>query len=137
MGCDIHVSVEVLDNGTWSATPQRDLFQHRWYPVFALLAGVRNSADYPSISEPRGLPGDVTQAVKGRFADEDDRMGVHTPSWLTVDELLAFDYLQPVEGRAGTTTYGEVLQPPFFRDLAELQALNEVQRTRIVFWFDN
>lgn len=58
----------------------------RNYWLFGVLAGVRGSG--PAIRLPRGLPSDLSEAVKGAY----DSLGgdAHTPSWLTVEQLDAW-----------------------------------------------
>jgi len=73
----------------------------RNYNLFAVLADVRNGRgfagvytgeEFKPISPPRGLPDDVSPEVR----NESDEWGVdgHSHSWLTLAELLAFDYEQ-------------------------------------------
>lgn len=103
MGCDIHCYVEKLgDDGIWrSVDPVGN--DPRWmrpgqlqwdfdrnYCSFAVMAGVRNSHDMEPISEPRGLPSDVSPLVKAE-SDGFDVDG-HSHSWLMLAELLAFDF---------------------------------------------
>ena len=121
MGCDIHFFVENQVNGAWLSADKwppnkyadeegepphildyKDSFYHdRNYNLFAILADVRNGSGFAGcdtgngfvpICEPRGVPDDVSEQV----ASESDRMGVdgHSHSWLTVDELLAYDWTQ-------------------------------------------
>lgn len=60
----------------------------RNYSRFATLANVRNYGDTPYISEPRGLPSDVTSEVKA----DSDAWGCdgHSHSYLTLKELIDF-----------------------------------------------
>lgn len=60
----------------------------RNYARFAVLADVRNYADTPCISEPRGLPHDVTAEVKND-SDEWDCDG-HSHSFFTLKELIDY-----------------------------------------------
>lgn len=73
----------------------------RNYSLFAILANVRNGRGFAGcdigdgfnvISEPRGLPEDVCDQIKA----ESDNWGCdgHSHSWLTVCELLDFDWDQ-------------------------------------------
>lgn len=88
MGCDIHLYVEVREDGQWVNKPLRHTYDGRNYNLFAILAGVRNRHDILPISDPRGLPPDVSKEVEGE-ADGD-----HSHSWLTLAELMAFDWTQ-------------------------------------------
>jgi hypothetical protein len=84
----------------WVAFDDRMYF-NRNYDLFAMLAGVRNGRGFAgiptgtgfnSISEPRGLPEDVSPEVKA----ESEAWGCdgHSHSWLTVAELLRYDWNQ-------------------------------------------
>lgn len=120
MGCDIHLFVEKRVKGKWVTadkwevdkdsedTPKRKhvpydkcFYKGRNYNLFAILADVRNGrgfagvktgAGFNPISEPRGLPDDVTPEVgleaAGWAGDG------HSHSWLTVHELLEYDWTQ-------------------------------------------
>jgi len=121
MGCDIHLYVEVKRKGKWeSADEWKDVpideredgktkevdydkrFYHaRNYNLFSILANVRNGHGFAGVKtgegfvpicEPKGLPADVTKLVK---ADSDSWNGDgHSHSWLTVAELMAYDWTQ-------------------------------------------
>jgi hypothetical protein len=52
------------DEGTLSTPYEKEIYHERNYSLFALLANVRNSAGVKPISEPRGLPEDVSEIVK-------------------------------------------------------------------------
>jgi hypothetical protein len=106
----------------------------------------------PPIAERRGFPDDASSKTKGSF--EGWGSDAHSSSWLSVEELSAFDYDQPVEDRRVTrqtswgldggctaeagggqmTTYREFLGEWFFKDLEKLK---DAGADRIVFWFDN
>ncbi len=125
MGCDIHLYVEVRENNQWKAcgpwkVDERDrrddeqeceqvadipydrkLFTGRCYPLFAILADVRNGRGFAGcdtgdpfvpIDSPKGLPLFVTEKVKA-VSDRWDCDG-HSHSWFSVAELLAFDWTQ-------------------------------------------
>lgn len=93
----------------------REQFYHdRSYSVFAILAGVRNGVGFAGcdtgdpfvpISEPRGLPADMSfelrRRLKADYDDDDDwvSLGDHSFSWLTLDEVLAYDWDQTTKKR--------------------------------------
>lgn len=148
MGCDIHVYCEKRGkDGKWFGWDSDGLLGHRSYAVFGFLADVRNYSGIIPISPPRGVPDDSSEYTKN---DWRDRCGAHSPSWLTIEELLAFDYdakcedrrvtrngdggctCEPGEGRL--MTYREFLGYQFFIDLNQLR-WDGVER--IVFWFDS
>ncbi len=143
MGCDITAFAESREaDGAWTARPVPDDFEWRNYSVYAFLAGVRNYSAITPISEPRGLPEDVSEdadAACGRLDGD-----THSRSWLTLAELRAFDYDQGLVDRRenGSTlpahlgrpmTYREYLGPQFFSALDQLEAMGA---TRVVFSFD-
>lgn len=166
MGCDIHTYVEQRDDGSWTRVGWAGGTRHGWeitepfdwrhYGLYGWLADVRNSSEVPPVSQPRGLPEDVSPDVLREF--EEWGCDAHTPSWISVDDLIAFDYDQTFEDRRVTRqiapnawhgactadpgegeikTYREFFGPEFFADLAALNTLNKVRPTRVVFWFDN
>lgn len=100
MGCDIHIWVERLNyvgsgsSKRWEMVATEDATYHnRNYRLFSLLAGVRNNARaaIKPISEPRGLPLDVSKEVATAMEDA----GYHSKSWLTLGEIRAADLDTP------------------------------------------
>ena len=79
-------------HGDWSCAGE--IFIDRDYELFAVLSGVRDT-DYPvpTISEPRGVPKDASSAFKGFIARMRRELpgAVHSPSWATLAEILAYD----------------------------------------------
>lgn len=153
MGCDIHCFAEKQNqDGTFTMIDGLSPFDHRSYGTFGFLAGVRNYSEVTPIARPRGFPDDASDGVKFEF--EAWGCDGHTPSWLSVDELSAFDYSQFMEDRrcsvkvgnainCGATcepgqgkkeTFAQFLGKWFLDDIA---ALKESGATRVVFWFDN
>lgn len=128
MGCDIHLAVERRNaDGQWERVLPPEEARDPWYveqaaknpeskyyakaaevtwyadrnyEAFAILAGVRNRFDITPISEPRGLPSDMSDAVRSltSYDSEDGEVGLgdHSQSWLTVQEILDYDADQPV-----------------------------------------
>lgn len=125
MGTDIHGRVQHRWN---EKSPYRDVGEiedGRSYAVFAALAGVRNGFGFAGapthtpiipISEPRGIPDDFpladgefyANAPKGEDGDFDHAywLGDHSHSWLTLSELIAFDWNVGVE-RCGVVEIDE------------------------------
>ena len=171
MGCDIHSRVQVLQLGEWKTVnyplfpnygvdlfkeevsrwerPSAEPFGWRAYGLFGFLANVRNYSHVPPFSEPRGLPSDIDG-----IDPDDPPFGEHSFSWLSLSELLAFNYDQTFEDRRCTrdgsgaadagegngeiTTFRKFLGRDFFRDLAIMQSLTDDPTTvRIVFGFDS
>lgn len=151
MGCDIHLFAEVKKSGRWESidkyTKNENFgkYEHerefeiayedrfytggRCYNVFAALCGVRDfefTNEVPRISEPKGLPDDVSDNVK----IEVDIYGsdAHSKNWNTLKELKEFDW-----SRYGTTCDGfrnEVIPK------MEAQGVGD-EDVRIVYFFDN
>lgn len=176
MGCDIHSFVEVKIDDKWIKTvgyfpnslDGESPFDWRCYGIFGFLADVRNYSRVPTIAEPRGLPKDSLflyppeAIVKTEVFSFDDPYfwgdGLHSCSWLTLKELLNFDYDQVFEdlrvtrqtspnvwnggctgkpGEGEKTTVRDFLGEAFFADLAILETLGTPDNVRIVFGFDN
>ncbi|NMA74322.1 MAG: hypothetical protein GX963_09225 [Bacteroidales bacterium] len=112
MGCDIHLFTERkrsinneqkwvnVDN--WKLNPYykendeeskynlNSAYRHRNYALFSILADVRNSSKNKPISEPKGLPEDISEVVK---AESDKWNGDgHSHSFFTMKEL--YDYYE-------------------------------------------
>ena len=135
MGCDIHVYTEKKDDkGTWKSIPKLSVFQDRNYNVFNFFAGVRKYDDIEPIALPRGIPKDVSSTARSSFKRWG--MDAHTPSWLSLEELMAFNYDKKVYGDSSPRqgTYRDFLEEDFFNDLEKMK---EKGVERIVFWFDN
>lgn len=156
MGCDIHIHAEKKSAKGYKRVIFGDEFEpfsDRDYGTFGFLADVRNYSAVPPLAPQRGMPEDVSAATKEDF----DGWGsdAHSASWLSLSELLAFDYDTAMEDRrcvrrrpdgvldGGSTcdpgegkavTYREFLGRRFFRDLDRLKS---VGADRVVFWFDN
>jgi hypothetical protein len=148
MGTDITCRAERRDKGgNWITIDGLSPFNWRSYGIFGFLADVRNHSAVPPIAPQRGLPDDVDPATRDYYEDWEN--GNHGASWLTLRELLVFDYDQEFEDRrmirngdGGVTcdpgegkrvTYREFLGDAYFDDIEELKAAGA---ERIVFWFD-
>jgi hypothetical protein len=69
---------------------ERAAYGERNYSVFGALAGVRRSYGLAPIAAPRGLPKDMAEETKAWAEHGID----HTPSWLTLAEVLNHDWDQ-------------------------------------------
>ncbi len=148
MGCDIHLWAETFDENTgWKpVTPDRfdqavrgdndsGVFEQwdggwqtsRNYWLFSVLAGVRNDGEVEPISEPRGLPDDVSDAVRA----DSDEWGAdgHSHTWLSLGEIVAHDWPEP---DPGCPAWPDTWLGPVVQTLTTLLA-----PCRLVFWFDN
>ena len=154
MGCDIHCYAEKRnEQGVYEPIEGVEAFGARVYGTFGFLADVRNYSGVTPIAEARGIPADVSEWVKAEHESWD--CDAHSASWLSVQELMAFDYDAMTEDRrltrrtaggwldGGCTadhgdgkamTYREFLGEWFFNDLEDLKKHGA---ERIVFWFDN
>jgi len=154
MGCDIHSYAERKDESGKYVDLDFSPFDNRSYGTFGFLADVRNYSAVPPISQPRGLPDDVSSEVPER--DETWGSDGHSHSWLSVAELVSFDYDSAMEDRRHTvqtgprswnggatcevgqgkkkTTFRKFLGDGFFADLKKLQ---DMGAERVVFWFES
>lgn len=164
MGCDIHSVAEKREGDEWVSVDHEPFRDGRSYAVFGWLADVRNYSAIPHISDPRGFPADFDKTKFGYEAEEEQgnwyssrgySPDYHTPSWLTVSELLAVDYEQIVEDRRVTRQLpsgiisggvtgepGEGTKMTLREFLGEwyfghLDKLKELGAERIVFCFDS
>jgi hypothetical protein len=153
MGCDIHAFAERKNSENKWVLVMGGVFSNRNYGVFGFLANTRNYSVVTPISLPKGLPDDISnpvQAVRNIWAGDG-----HSDSWLSIEELISFDYDQEFEDRRVTkqiapnyrdggytceeetgikTTFRNFLGSDFFQ---ELDSLKECGAQRIIFWFDN
>lgn len=133
MGCDIHVHIEVKNNDKWEHYSLPHIERH--YELFAKMADVRNFNGIKPISEPKGLPDDlsiVTQIDVDRWGED-----AHSHSWFGPEELVKLRdwYGSDMEM---TKEFGYVFGS-YLSDFIEYRGEypKEVQDLRIVFWFDN
>lgn len=137
MGCDIHAHVEVKIRGKWEHYNHPQI--NRNYALFYRMAGVRGGHLEP-ISEPRGLPEDVS--VTTRFDSDHWGEDGHTHSWLSAQEagMVQHEFANKQPGSPPTFGYlfGNYIE-------SHLSSPNDAKRlidagfedARVVFWFDN
>ncbi len=152
MGCDIHAYAEIKAAVGWQEKTPDEFFDLRNYGIFGFLADVRNYSDVTPLAAPKGLPADMSLAVREK-ADEWE-CDAHSHSWFKLSELLAVDYDQTIEdrrvtrnGNGGCTaepgggqsmTLREFLGSSYFKQLDKMAALAESpDHVRLIFWFDN
>jgi hypothetical protein len=124
MGCDIHFLLERRDGNDWVScdewttdplpwdpdfqVPTTRFYSDRNFDMFAILANVRNGYGtagldtgdgFNVIAMPKGLPDDLSPEVQALAVYEIDDMGCHTPTWLTLSEILAFNWDQTTTNR--------------------------------------
>jgi hypothetical protein len=102
MGTDIHLVAEVFKNNQWHLA-ETDLPNYRNYVSFAILADVRNGYGFAGfdtgepvvpISYPRDIPRDISIELMNLLARTHGKylyLGDHSFSWVTLEELLAYD----------------------------------------------
>jgi hypothetical protein len=141
MGVDIWSAAEVRqDTGEWKPVldpifpdgpdePTDEPFSWRNYTIWGFLAGVRGTMI--PIVPPRGLPDDLSEEVRAHFHFPDSAFG-HHQGWLSLAELLAFDYDRPVEGQEPLRN---LLGERYFETLRVLESCGPPDRVRIVFLF--
>ncbi|MFC4455219.1 hypothetical protein [Deinococcus sonorensis] len=136
MGSDIHAHVQRRHGEQWHDTPltedASEVLHQRNYPLFAALAGIRNSYGVMPISTPRGYPADLNASV--HFGEA---------SWVTLTELQDYAWTAgpgwttsvPWESGPGplhdtTLRFREVVLPA-------LAALGPPEDVRVLLWFDS
>lgn len=163
MGCDIHHFVEIknkaikgvwLDATLYSRNPFFDLGDEepefittrtpcskRNYELFSLIADVRNYNDNFCLSEPKGLPEDISSHIQSHFdeAPED----YHSASYFTLKELEDF-YNQEKDNFFKNAVLDidkkhELILPLIteLKFIADSHFIRDTEDIRIVFWFDN
>lgn len=114
-------------------------FDWQYYGLYGFLAGVRNYSKTEVIKMPMGLPLTLSEEVKLEW--ESEKWISHTPSYLKLSDLLAFDYdkkfVDQRDGNPEQITYREFLGDLFFTNFEELKAIGDPNDVRVIFWFDN
>lgn len=125
MGCDIHFYVERRVDGKWVTADKwgkdeddnnrtvslgGSYYGDRNYDLFAILANVRNGHGFAGvktgegfvpISEPRGIPNDASSEYRA-YAESWGMYG-HSHSYLTVAEIMAYDWTQTTKKQGWVT----------------------------------
>lgn len=160
MGCDIHSFAEVKDSfGTWYRVTESiftgnglspEPFGWRSYGMFGFLADVRNVSFIPCITGvQRGWPDDTLEIQE---------WDTHSDTFVTLNELINFDYEATVEDRRGckqispgltdcaadmgegngtVITFREFLGQGFFDDIEILKTLGLPDDVRVLMSFDS
>lgn len=151
MGCDIHISVEEKHKDKWIdanlyyydeccgelSLHLADPYKGRYYLLFGILAGVRNS-DIKNIIPPSGLPSDACEKTIENFRDWG--CNAHTPSWLTLSELEDIKkYFQEFGDEVSMLAVDEFISNimNYLKVRFYEHELKDFNNYRIVFWFDN
>jgi hypothetical protein len=149
MGCDIHMCVEILKDNKWhnidyfkrdiesGETTYVPIWSDRCYGLFSILANVRNDDNIIPISEPKGLPDDIsslTQEVYDYWEED-----AHSKSYLLLSELKKYDKNKlseyPTEKNFDDLIHRlEIRHNENWKSGMDVYPDNNI---RIVFWFDN
>ena len=149
MGCDIHVCIEKRVDGVWQFVgsdawdnnPDREHWDiWRDYDLFAILGGVRNGFGVAGIRTGSGFT--PIAIGRGLPADRDPRtepLGDHSDSWVTLRELIDFDWSQTTlhAGAETPKTYRECVRYWLDDYIPKLHAVGEPDDVRLVFNFDS
>lgn len=145
MGTDITVWGERRGpNGRYVKVDVGDALAKRDDVVFAFLADICNDDNVEPIDLPRGLPLDVSSDVSaGFFRRLELGYLLHSVSWLSLAELIAFDYDAPPDRRDEAVcpdvewdweSWRSYLGKAYFKDLKKLK---KSKVDRIIFCFDD
>lgn len=118
MGCDIHICLEVKNrDGEWEDIElykknhykdepnfeKVDVYHDRNYSLFAALCGVRdNSPGTPRISDPKGMPNDLSEVTEQEYIDCGD--DGHSHNWNMLSELYEFQANNKIIRHSGLVT---------------------------------
>lgn len=153
MGCDIHSFAEVKKYNKWTivynhfelddfdkdwykSDKTHNPFHYQSYAIFGFLANVRNYSNSFSFKPKYKIPEDCDKRIRRDYDSwEQDR---HTPSYLTLYDLLSFDYSTVFFDERSNieTNYTDFLGSSFFKTIEELKLLGEPKDVRVIFWFD-
>jgi hypothetical protein len=145
MGCDIHMNIEVKTKNGWElySKPSVD----RFYKLFAKLANVRNDFGIQPISEPRGIPDDVSYLVKKSY--ESWKEYTHSASFITCEEMAELkEWLKNLAKENGSDFLSYDLEYSILKTYCEGNSFAGIKKypeerpkwiydCRLVFWFDN
>lgn len=92
MGTDIYLHAENRSDGAWQYCGELSDLEDRNYEFFAILANVmnpiRSTVPFDYIVQPRGFPDDMCDELR-----HDGLLhSGHDPGWVTLRELLDFDW---------------------------------------------
>lgn len=145
MGCDIHTFVERRNpqTGLWehlSGGLFTDWYGHgltdepfdRFYGLFTFLADVRRTGYVPVIHPQRDLPIDASPEVRAQLGPD---AYLHSCSWATGAELLAYDYdvKLPDTGETLREYLGDYIER--FQEIAALAP--DPADVRVIYAFDS
>lgn len=139
MGCDIHMVLEKNDEEFgWVGISNfenydgfhedRPLVISRNYRRFAALAGVRG--DGP---KPKGIPGDVSPLTQ--LGLKEWKYDAHSHSWLPLSEAVPIfkKRFYEAEKPIVTGSFEDEWPASYWFNVDD----NEIEKYRLIFWFDN
>lgn len=141
MGCDIHLHTEVKIADKWEHYGNPII--GRDYEFFAFLAGVRNYYEIIPVSEPKGVPDDMSLIT--RLDWEDWGSDAHSASFITGDEIGRVErFLRKLNSERSSSYYYPEMEWGYlfdgswsvFYEFPDSQD-KRIQDVRMVFWFDN
>ncbi len=123
--------------GIWEVVGAEGCLPFSDYKFSGFFADANNKSDVMPIDYDRGLPDDVSDRIRRIFNDWEEPIFV---SWLTVDELLDFDYEKPYQSSNSACKVDDISYRTFFGDaypsyIDTLKKLKAKEIERIVFWF--
>jgi len=135
MGCDIHFHSEVKVNGKWEHYSEVGI--DREYDLFAKMAGVRNYRGITPISEPKGLPTDIS--VVTRLDAEKWRDDGHSWSYFNSKEICKLQsWIEDQMGSENSWELERIYWGYIFGSAWNVEKLPPgIEDIRFVFWFDN
>jgi hypothetical protein len=119
----------------WQVDIEDSRFCEKNYFLFSILANVRNLEGIVPLSMPRGIPENVSGEIK-RVSDSEGT-DAHSHSWLTLKELLNFNWNQVFTFDGKEYSYSQCAENFLTEFIPELQRLGDKDDVRIVLWFDN
>jgi hypothetical protein len=158
MSTDIQSHVELKISGEWKAIKGENFFYDKlpgekkqvfvnWvfelnsYPLYAILADVRNDYGIEPICEPRGLLGDISIKVQKYIDYHDGDEYSHSHSWYSFKELLAYDWdsksLISEYYDNEEVLYSEIAKQVLknIRTCIKENKIENLENARVVFWF--
>lgn len=116
------------DDGYWSSD---QFYRGRNYYLFAALADVRNDYEIEPISEPRGIPEDVSYPIK-HILKVNWGSDAHSISYFTLKELLDVDWSKYQVGNRADWL------DEFMDTINKMKEIDEdPTKVRCIFFFDN
>ncbi|WP_342561616.1 hypothetical protein NST84_18395 [Paenibacillus sp. FSL R7-0345] len=108
----------------WEVERKEMFFTERNYSLFAILANQRNAEDMPYISDPRGLPEDVSPEIPPQIRILEG----HSTTWFTAQELLEYNWDQVFEYEDETMAGEIIFETVNYKECGQsfLEALNRL-----------